>query len=164
MESCVALGGNALLRRYLGGLGLWSSDPRRGATKISRGGAVRSQPVEGSTVELVLSPSGSRPRSAARRCPLDDEGTPDPEAFKQLHQMLAECYPLVHQKLKREVINGYSLLYTWQGTRPDLEPVMLMAHQDVVSADPADWTHPPFEARSRTASSGGAARSTSRTS
>ena len=86
--------------------------------------------------------------AAAIRCqtvPLDDTGTPDPEAFRQLHQLLQECYPLVHQKLKREVINGYSLLYTWQGSRPDLEPVMLMAHQDVVSADPTEWTHPPFD-------------------
>jgi carboxypeptidase PM20D1 len=88
--------------------------------------------------------------AASIRCktvPLDDKGTPDPEAFKQLHRMLEETYPLVHQKLKREVINGYSLLYTWQGSRADLEPVMLMAHQDVVSADPAEWTHPPFEGR-----------------
>ena len=72
--------------------------------------------------------------AASVRCrtvPLDDKGTPDPEAFAQLHRMLAETYPLVHSKLKREVINGYSLLYTWQGSRPDLEPVMLMAHQDV---------------------------------
>ena len=85
--------------------------------------------------------------AAAVRCqtvPLDETGTPDPEAFRQLHKMLEETYPLVHQKLKREVVNGYSLLYIWQGSRPDLEPVMLMAHQDVVSADPADWTHPPF--------------------
>jgi carboxypeptidase PM20D1 len=94
--------------------------------------------------------------AAAVRCqtvPLDEKGTPDPEAFRQLHQMLAETYPLVHQKLKREEIavpeqpNGYSLLYTWQGSRPDLDPVMLMAHQDVVSADPAGWTHPPFEGK-----------------
>ena len=90
-------------------------------------------------------PSTWPPRCAAETVPLDDKGTPDPEAFQQLHRMLAETYPLVHQKLKREVINGYSLLYTWQGSRPDLEPVMLMAHQDVVSADPAEWTHPPFE-------------------
>lgn len=85
--------------------------------------------------------------AAAVRCQtvaLDDTGTPDPEAFRQLHQMLAETYPLVHQKLKREVIGGYSLLYTWQGSRADLDPVMVMAHQDVVSADPAGWTHPPF--------------------
>jgi carboxypeptidase PM20D1 len=86
--------------------------------------------------------------AAAVRCqtvPLDEKGTPDPQAFEQLHHMLAETYPLVHEKLKREVVNGYSLLYTWLGTRPDLEPVMVMAHQDVVSADPTEWTHPPFE-------------------
>ena len=86
--------------------------------------------------------------AASIRCqtvPLDDTGTPEPEAFRQLHQFLQKCYPLVHQKLKREVISGYSLLYTWQGSRPELEPVMLMAHQDVVSADPAEWTHPPFD-------------------
>ena len=88
--------------------------------------------------------------AAAVRCqtvPLDDKGTPNPEAFRQLHHMLAETYPLVHQKLKREVVNDYSLLYTWQGSRPDLEPVLLMAHQDVVSADPTAWTHPPFEGK-----------------
>ena len=86
--------------------------------------------------------------AASVRCrtvPLDDKGAPDPEAFQQLHQMLKETYPLVHQKLKREVVNGYSLLYTWQGSRPELEPILLMAHQDVVSADPSEWTHPPFE-------------------
>jgi carboxypeptidase PM20D1 len=89
--------------------------------------------------------------AAAVRCqtvPLDETGTPDPEAFRHLHQMLEETYPLVHQKLKREVVNGFSLLYTWQGSRPDLDPIMLMAHQDVVSADPAtldQWTYPPFD-------------------
>ena len=88
-------------------------------------------PVDAQTVAEHL--------AASVRCqtvPLDDKGTPDPEAFAQLHKMLEETYPLVHQKLKREVINGYSLLYTWQGSRPDLEPVMLMAHQDVVSRRP----------------------------
>ncbi len=88
--------------------------------------------------------------AAAVHCqtvPLDDQGTPDPEAFTQLHKFLEETYPLVHQKLRREVINGYSLLYIWQGSRADLEPVMLMAHQDVVSADPTEWTHPPFEGK-----------------
>jgi carboxypeptidase PM20D1 len=88
--------------------------------------------------------------AAAVRCrtvPLDDAGTPDPEAFRQLHRMLEEAYPRVHRELKREVVNGYSLLYTWPGSQPDLDPVLLMAHQDVVSAAPADWSHPPFEGR-----------------
>jgi carboxypeptidase PM20D1 len=88
--------------------------------------------------------------AAAVRCvtvPVDEKGTPDPAAFRQLHEMLEKTYPLVHEKLKREVVNGYSLLYTWQGSRAELEPVMLMAHQDVVSADPAGWTQPPFEGK-----------------
>jgi carboxypeptidase PM20D1 len=86
--------------------------------------------------------------AASVRCktvPLDEQGTPDPQAFQQLHRMLEQTYPLVHQKLKRECVSDFSLLYTWQGTRSDLNPVMLMAHQDVVSADPTEWTHPPFE-------------------
>lgn len=88
--------------------------------------------------------------AAAVRCqtvPRDDQGTADPGEFARLHQMLEETYPLVHRELKREVINGFSLLYTWEGSWPELEPVMVMAHQDVVSADPASldqWTHPPF--------------------
>ena len=103
------------------------------------------EPIEGVPVNDDLV---AQHLAASIRCqtvPLDEMGTPAPEAFRQLHQMLEETYPLVHQKLKREVVNGFSLLYTWQGSRADLEPVMLMAHQDVVSADPKDWTHPPFE-------------------
>ena len=50
-------------------------------------------------------------------------------------------------KLKREVINGYSLFLHLGGQPASPGPVMLMAHQDVVSGDrqPAEWTHPPFE-------------------
>ena len=73
------------------------------------------------------------------------QGTPDPRGFPEATPDDGGNLPLVHQKLKREVVNGYSLVYIWQGTRADLEPVMLMAHQDVVSADPSDWTHPPFD-------------------
>ena len=85
--------------------------------------------------------------AASIRCqtvPVDEQGTPDPEAFRQLHQFMEETYPLVHQKLTRETVGEFSLLYTWLGSHPELEPVMLMAHQDVVSADPDGWTHPPF--------------------
>jgi carboxypeptidase PM20D1 len=86
--------------------------------------------------------------AASIRCktvPLDDSGTPEPGAFRQLHTFLEKTYPLVHANLKKEVIGGYSLLYIWEGTNPKLDPVQLMAHQDVVSANPAEWTHPPFD-------------------
>ena len=69
-------------------------------------------------------------------------------AFLDLHQFLIDAFPNVHASLKREVINEFSLLYTWEGNDPSLRPVLLSAHQDVVPVEPEsedDWTHPPFE-------------------
>jgi carboxypeptidase PM20D1 len=72
------------------------------------------------------------------------------EAFRGLHQYLAETFPRVHQHLEREVVADHSLLYTWKGTEPSLPALLLLAHQDVVPVEPATegrWTHPPFEGR-----------------
>jgi carboxypeptidase PM20D1 len=55
-------------------------------------------------------------------------------------------YPLLHASLRREVINGASLLYTWAGRERALDPVVLMGHLDVVPVAPdagAGWTPPP---------------------
>lgn len=71
----------------------------------------------------------------------------DSAAFSSLHLALARQFPHVHTTLRREVISEYSLLYTWVGSQPDLPPVLLTAHLDVVPADPAtldQWTYPPF--------------------
>ena len=68
-------------------------------------------------------------------------------ALLGLRQFLADNYPNVHGILKREIVNEYSLLYTWQGNEPDLKPILLAAHMDVVPVEPgteADWIHPPF--------------------
>jgi carboxypeptidase PM20D1 len=64
--------------------------------------------------------------------------------FEELHRLLERQYPLVHQHLKKEVINRLSLLFTWTGSEPDLPAVAFLAHQDVVPADSAGWSHPPF--------------------
>lgn len=67
--------------------------------------------------------------------------------FPAFHQLLQTSFPLTHAALKREVVNGSSLLYTWQGSDPSLAPVLLTAHMDVVPVEPgtqANWTHPPF--------------------
>lgn len=72
------------------------------------------------------------------------------EPFYKLHKTFEILYPAVHSHLKREIINHGALLYTWQGTDPDLDPILLMSHQDVVPADEAslsEWTYPPFEGR-----------------
>lgn len=71
----------------------------------------------------------------------------DPATFDELHRYLRAQFPLAHTRLSTETVNRYSLLYTWKGRDPDLKPVLLMAHQDVVPVEAdsmADWTHPPF--------------------
>jgi carboxypeptidase PM20D1 len=72
----------------------------------------------------------------------------DASAFLGLHEYLRQTFPRVHSSLIREVIGQYSLLYTWQGQDPTLQPIVLMAHMDVVPAEEEGeekWTQPPFE-------------------
>ncbi len=76
-----------------------------------------------------------------------DRETFDPKPFKQLHQTLRDFYPKLHEKLELEIVGNATLLYTWRGQQSDLKPVLFVAHQDVVPADPDtldEWSHEPF--------------------
>jgi carboxypeptidase PM20D1 len=67
--------------------------------------------------------------------------------FLAFHKFIEDSFPLVHKHLEREVINGYSLLYTWRGQNENLKPVMFTSHIDVVPVEPGtegDWEYPPF--------------------
>ncbi len=69
------------------------------------------------------------------------------DQFEALHALLQRQFPRVHAQLKREIVNGLSLLYTWQGSDARAKPILLMAHQDVVPIAPGtegDWQQPPF--------------------
>lgn len=71
----------------------------------------------------------------------------DAAAFRQLQTLLRVAYPRTHAALRQEKVSGLSLLYTWEGRNPELEPVLFAAHLDVVPVDPEsapDWKHPPF--------------------
>ena len=63
------------------------------------------------------------------------------EKFLGFHALLAELFPLVHEKLEKIEIDG-NLLFHWKGRSAD-RPLVLMSHQDVVPAEGA-WIHPPF--------------------
>ncbi len=68
--------------------------------------------------------------------------------FLKMHRFLEKAFPRIHEYLDKEVINNYSLLYTWKGSDPDLKPVMLTCHIDVVPVEPGtegEWEHPPFQ-------------------
>lgn len=78
----------------------------------------------------------------------EDASRIDVHAFTRLHEMLLDTYPSVHASLRREVVAGQSLLYTWPGQDATLPPIVLTAHLDVVPAanDASEpWTYPPFE-------------------
>jgi len=69
------------------------------------------------------------------------------DEFRKLHAYLEQRFPQVHATLKREVVGGLSLLYTWQGSDSKALPIMLMAHQDVVPIAPGTepaWKAEPF--------------------
>jgi len=69
------------------------------------------------------------------------------DQFLALHALLEKEFPKVHATLRREVVNGLSLLYTWEGQDPKAKAILLAAHQDVVPVAPGtegDWQEPPF--------------------
>ncbi len=83
----------------------------------------------------------------ARTVSSENDAQLNADQFAALHAHLAQRYPRVHASLKREVIGGLSLLYTWEGSDSKLLPIALMAHQDVVPVAPGtegDWQAEPF--------------------
>ena len=75
-----------------------------------------------------------------------DEAAIDPEPFETFVAQLADLFPLLHEHLTLRRILDHSLLLHWRG-RGTADPVVLMAHIDVVPIDEsAPWQHPPFGA------------------
>lgn len=100
---------------------------------------------------VKVNPAAAAERLAAavrlRTITYDDKPDASAAEFLKLHANLQEAFPLTHRTLKREVVGGYSLLYTWQGSDPDAKAIMLMAHQDVVpiaEGTEKDWSVDPF--------------------
>jgi carboxypeptidase PM20D1 len=76
---------------------------------------------------------------------VDERGRAPFEAFVEL---IDDLYPRIAAALTRERFTDFGLLYRWTGRDSAADPVVLMAHYDVVPVDPSDaWTHPPFEGR-----------------
>lgn len=71
----------------------------------------------------------------------------DVDQFLLLQGFLEKTYPQVHEKCDVEKINDLSLIFTWQGSDLSLDPLLVMAHQDVVPVEPgteSDWEVEPF--------------------
>lgn len=71
----------------------------------------------------------------------------DTTQWTMLHDWLQTTYPAAHRVMQLQIVAKRTLLYCWPGSDSSLEPIILMAHQDVVPVTPGtekDWKHPPF--------------------
>ncbi len=66
--------------------------------------------------------------------------------WDKLRAWLAATYPKTHAAMTKRLV-GQTLLYSWPGSDPAAQPIILMAHQDVVPVTPGterDWKYQPF--------------------
>ncbi len=71
----------------------------------------------------------------------------DYEPFDGFLTWAEATYPEVHQ-LEKTVVETHTVLFKWQGKDPELKPILLAAHYDVVPVVPGteeSWDHPPFD-------------------
>lgn len=67
--------------------------------------------------------------------------------FNKFFIYLEVTYPNLHTRLKRTVVNNYSLLYEWTGKVKNARPIILTAHTDVVPVSPEtenSWRNEAF--------------------
>lgn len=70
----------------------------------------------------------------------------DHAPFDRFVPTMRQLYPQVFSTMDLTMINTYGILLKWEGTDPQLQPIVLMAHHDVVEANPEGWDHDPFAA------------------
>ncbi len=111
--------------------------------EVTPGAEVAAQvPIDDSAAAVRLA-QAIRHRTISDQDPARFDGGP----FLALHGYLAGAFPRLHETLSREVVNDYSLLYTWRGSDPELRGILLLGHLDVVPVEPGtegEWSHPPF--------------------
>ena len=71
----------------------------------------------------------------------------DSAPFLAFCDFLKQTYSLTDTHLKRQLINNYSILYKWEGNDPEIKPIILTAHYDVVPVEESsshEWTNDPY--------------------
>jgi carboxypeptidase PM20D1 len=71
----------------------------------------------------------------------------DWQEFVKFQDWMQETYPAFYGVVQSETVADYALYHTWKGSDPSLDPIVFMAHQDVVpaSVEPdSGWDFPPF--------------------
>ena len=106
-----------------------------------------SKQVSVQSVPLAVKDQDTTARHLASALQFQTISILEADQFRQFHEFLKATYPKVFATLTLEKVNEHSLLFRWEGRAPNLKPILLVAHQDVVPVEPGtedNWTHPPF--------------------
>ena len=76
----------------------------------------------------------------------EDPTKVDRKPFKRWVPTLRRLFPKVFAASELTMIDEFGILLRWPGADPALDPIVMMAHQDVVPVDGQDWEHDPFAA------------------
>lgn len=74
-----------------------------------------------------------------------DKSLEDDSEFEKLISILPTLYPNVFKVCEFNQLPDRALLFKWRGKNSG-DPVVLMAHYDVVPVDETSWEKPPFDA------------------
>ncbi len=110
--------------------------------KAEKAAAVQSVAVDLPRLAKALA-EGIRCKTVSHADPALD----DRHAFLQFRLALEKAFPFVERFTEKKDMGNDTLVYIWKGAQPQLKPVVLTAHQDVVPADPqtlSQWEHEPF--------------------
>ena len=110
----------------------------------------KSTQIEVPTADPIATPDGAINRITEaisyRTISYQDKEDFDSTQFQLFNEFLLKSYPLIHERCEHKVFNKYSHLFKWEGKNPNLDPVVLMGHHDVVPiASMALWSVHPFD-------------------
>lgn len=103
-------------------------------------------PVESVPIEVDADTVATHMQAMVRLATVSsrDPAHENAEALDAFPALLKELYPNVEAACLQERIGTRGLLYHWKGKSTD-QPSVFMAHYDVVPAEAALWSKPPFE-------------------
>ena len=94
---------------------------------------------------IDVSVAATRASAALQFATISHEDASDTQALEDFRAWLVATYPRFHAIARRTVVGNGTLVYEWSGTDASLQPIVLMAHQDVVPVpQPESWRYPPF--------------------
>jgi carboxypeptidase PM20D1 len=71
----------------------------------------------------------------------------DLDEYRKMPRFFSDNFPLLMNTAEITVLNDFAYIFYWKGPDGGLPPGLLLAHFDVVPADPTGWSVPPFEGR-----------------